>query len=309
MAKKKRPTSAKPKKPAVKAKAKKPALKPKAKRAAKPMAPRGAGRVPSPENQRFDRTPYELPVLGLTDAVALATALLAANPRLGGPLAEEAKRLAAARDQAMALGKGAGGDDADARSYDVAMDRAWSTFVRRIGDFAELPVARHLGATDAARVFAIVRDLSILELNYLAEFAQIGARIVDLKREGLLEAARDFAGAAFVDEVLHCHAAYGTALGVGDEKARARADARLTLLAVLGDYTFQVLALARAGRPESWTHVRASLRPIAELRARQAQTPRTPAKRPPPHPPLRRVRKRFEPPGRQRTPGKDENFF
>jgi hypothetical protein len=283
MAKKKRPSSAKAKKPTLKSKAKR-AVPTKERRVAPPTK---AKRVAMPGNQRFDRSAYALPLLGLPDAIALATALLAVKPAgTSASLGEEAKRLAAARDRAKALGKGAGGDDADARSYDVAMDRAWSTFVRRVGDFAELPMARHAGATEASRVYAIVKDLSILELNYLAEFAQIGARIVDLKREGLLDAAREFAGAAFVDEVLHCHAAYGTALGVGDEKARDRADARLSLLAALGDYTFQVLALARAGRPESWTHVRASLRPIVELRARQAQAPRTLPKRPPPHPPI-----------------------
>ena len=248
-------------------------------------------------HERFDRNAYDLPVLDLSEAVALATALLAARPSKAAPsVVEEAKRVAAARDRARAVQKGGAGS-VDARAYDVAMDRAWATFVRRVEDHVELPAARRTNAADVARIYGIVSDLSILKLNYLAEFAQIGARLDALKREGLLEVARTLVGHAFVDEVLFCHGAYGQALGVtGASPSSAnvlvdRGEARLMLVEAIAEYAVQVTAQARAGRTESWTPVTKALAPIVVLRARQRRTHRTPPPAPPraPHPPVERA--------------------
>jgi len=235
--------------------------------------------------ERFDRTAYDLPVMDLAEAVSLATALLAARPsKPATAVVEEAKRVTAARDRARALQKTRAGGSAsvDARAYDVAMDRAWVTFVRRIQDHVELPPARRTDAADVARIYGIVSDLSILKLNYLAEFAQIGARLDSLKREGLLEMARALAGTAFVDEVLFCHGEYGQALGLmpaASPKAGDivdRGEARLALVEAIAEYAVQVMAQARAGRSESWRPVAKALGPIAELRARRKRTHRAP---------------------------------
>lgn len=238
---------------------------------------------------RFDRASYEIPMMALDEALGLADALLNVKPtKAGETIAEDARRLAAARDRAKDLAEAA--PDAETsptlrQSFDVAMDRAWATMVRRIRDHAELPVERHPEAIMAAKVYAVVHDLSILKLNYLAEFAQIGARLDSLKREGLFDAARTFAGEAFVVEVLHCHAQYGEALGLtaGDE---ARGEARLQLIEAISEYAYQVLALARAGHQDSWRVVRDALDPIVRLRARQAEDHRAkePPRSPPPHP-------------------------
>ena len=260
--------------------------------------------------ERFDREPYDVPVMDLAEAIALATSLLAVKPGKPTPaVVEESKRVAAARERAREVQKGQRGaaPSLDARAYDAAMDRAWATFVRRIQDHVDLPADRHGHAPDAARIFAIVRDLSILQLNYLAEFAQIGARLDSLKREGLLEASRALAGTEFVDEVLTCHGDYGRALGVfggpaagagasgaggpGD-RAADRGEARNALVDAISEYAVQVSALARAGRPDSWATVKKALAPIAELRARLAQTRRTheaPRVRPA-HPPVVKVK-------------------
>ncbi len=247
--------------------------------------------------ERFDRSPYELPTMDLGEAIALATALLEAKSRPTPALAEETSRLAAARDRARAMQArqarqaSQAANDLDARPFDVAMDRAWATFVRRIEDVSALPAARYPEAVEAARVLALVGDLSILKLNYLAEFAQIGARLDGLKREGWLDAARRFAGPQFLDEVLRCHAAYGEALGVGDrlgaeEAAPDRGLARLELVETIAEYAVQVLSLARAGRPSTWKAVQGALAPIAEVheRARQESRAMRAEREPPAHP-------------------------
>jgi hypothetical protein len=266
----------------------------------RPNAKRHAAKAETPASHgRFDRAGYDLPVMDLAEAIALATALLAARPAKAAPaVVEEGKRVAAARDRARAVQGKQDGRSAsvDARAYDVAMDRAWATFVRRIQDHVELPPARRTHAADVARIYGIVSDLSILKLNYLAEFAQIGARLDSLKREGLLEVARELAGAAFVDEVLRCHGEYGQALGLMPAASTTadvvvdRGEARLALVEAIAEYTVQVMAQARAGRSESWAPVAKALGPIAELRARQQRAHRAPPAPPPraPHPPVER---------------------
>ena len=249
--------------------------------------------------ERFDRDAYEVPVLELVDAVALASALLAAKPaKPNAVIVEEIKRLTEARDRARAVQKnrGAHGPAVDARAYDVAMDRAWATFVRRIQDHVELPGPRDAGTVEAVRIYTIVSDLSILKLNFLAEFAQIGARLDALKREGLLEVAGRLTGPAFLDEVLRCHGEYGQALGLmpagpEGEAILDRGEARNALAEAISEYAVQVMAQARAGQHDSWAPVRKALKPIMDLRLRRAREQHAhPAPAPRPvHPPIVRV--------------------
>jgi hypothetical protein len=249
---------------------------------------------------RFDRAPYDpLPGMDLDEAIMVATSLLLAKPDKPSPAAaEEAARLAIARDRANVLrdrhdGTSPERRDPYARPFDVAMDRAWETFVRRVRDYAELPFDRHPDVDDAKKAYAIVHDLSILELNYLAEFAQIGARIDDLRREGLLESARTWVGTAFVDEVIHCHAAYGKALDARPPHASSDpsggaelGNARLALTGAIGEYVFQLMAQARAGRKDTWEAVTKGLEPIAMFRAERADLNQRVPKPPPTHPPV-----------------------
>jgi hypothetical protein len=267
--------------------------KPKAKTSAKPRTRAKAKPQPQPKAAHkgpagtFDRAAYDLPLMDLGEAVALGTALLASKPARSAPaIAEEAARLATACGRARAFQKTAHAQPeeglAAARPFDVAMDRAWATFVRRIEDHAELTAGG-----PAAKVYAIVHDLSILQLNFLAEFAQIGARLDSLRREGLLEDARDLAGSAFLEEVLRCHGEYGEAIGAGSRPAEdgPSADqgaARLALTSAIAEYTYQVLATARVGHPESWTAVQAALAPIAAMTAKQKRERSAPRPKAPP---------------------------
>ena len=98
--------------------------------------------------ERFDRASYEIPVMALEEALGLADALLSVKPTKAASIAEDARRLSAARDRAKKI------EDPDAKPFDVAMDRAWSTIVRRIRDHAELPVERHPEAITAATATA-----------------------------------------------------------------------------------------------------------------------------------------------------------
>ena len=247
----------------------------------------------------FDRAAYDVPLLDLAEAVALASALLASKPpKPNAVIVEEAKRLTAARDRARSVQKTRGdhGPSIDARAFDVAMDRAWATFVRRIQDHVELPGPRDATASDAVRIFGVVSDLSILQLNFLAEFAQIGARLDALKREGLLEVAGRLVGSVFLEEVLRCHGEYGQALGLmpGGAEGDAiidRGEARNALAEAISEYAVQVMAQARAGRHESWSPVAKALAPILDLRERQSRTQHAPTPRAaaPAHPPVVRV--------------------
>src|SRR4051794_39342459 len=73
--------------------------------------------------ERFDRQAYAIPLLDLTEAIALASALLASKPpKPNAVVAEEVKRLTAARDRARAVKKtrgihGPSADAGDARAY------------------------------------------------------------------------------------------------------------------------------------------------------------------------------------------------
>jgi len=224
------------------------------------------------------RDAYELPVLDGTEAIALAKELVARRLTKPAAIASEARRMAQALEAAKRGGK-------DAKALDAAMDRSWATFVRRIQDHAELPLERHPDAALARQVYAVVRDLSILDLGYLAEFAQIGARLDSLRREGLLDAAEGFAGKSFLDEVLHCHASYGEALGVGGETSReARtAEARHSLVAAIEGYVVQALALART----EGDAVAKALAPIVSFKEkRHAKLVERPERTPPAHPPV-----------------------
>ena len=271
--------------------------KPKA--TAKPKAKARSLVAAATHAERFERHAYDLPVLDLDEAVALATALLAAKPaKANAVIVEEAKRVAAARDRARSVLKKQSADGAatDARAFDVAMDRAWGTFVRRIQDHVELAGRAQEASADALRIFGVVCDLSILRLNFLAEFAQIGARLDALKREGLLEVASALAGPVFVEDVLRCHGEYGQALGLmpagpeGDAMID-RGEARNALAEAIGEYAVQVMAQARAGRHDSWAPVQKALEPIMHLRRRHARTrhadPAAGAR--PTHPPVVRV--------------------
>jgi hypothetical protein len=270
-----------------------------AKAKAKPKA-KHAAPVRSQHAERFERGAYEVPVMDLGEAIALAGSLLGSTlaPSTSA-IAEEVAHLTSARYRAAAVHEAQGPEPStsfDARAYDVAMDRAWATFVRRVHDHMALPAARRAGGADAAKVYAIVRDLSILKLNYLAEFAQIGARLDALKREGLLDTAGALAGTVFLDEVLRCHGEYGQALGVlemapaSDGNSADRGEARLALIEAIAEYAAQVMGLARAGRHESWDAVHVALKPIADLRASHERNHHAPdAPRPrAPHPPVER---------------------
>ena len=284
----------------VKAHAKKPQAKAKPKAKARPKKPHV--RVPvaaATHAERFERHAYEVPVLDLAEAIALASALLASKPaKPNAVIIEETKRLTAARDRARSVQKAHGGNgpSMDARAYDVQMDRAWETFVRRIQDHVELPGPRIGAAADAVRIFIIVSDLSILKLNFLAEFAQIGARLDALKREGLLEVAGLLSGPVFLEEVLRCHGEYGQALGLMPAGAEGdaiidRGEARNALGEAISEYAVQVMAQARAGQHDSWAPVQKALKPIMDLRHRLARSqhahPAPPAR--PVHPPIVRA--------------------
>jgi len=256
---------------------------------AKPTRKKQKAKRPAPvpvNHERFDRSTYDpLPLLDASEAIALGKSLLGSRPGKATPAVNaEATRLATALDRAKAAHRGAG---KDAKSLDMAMDRAWVAFVRRIQDYADLPRERYPDAVDAAKCYAIVRDLSILRLNYLAEFAQIGARLDSLRREGLLDEARKFAGQPFYDEVMHCMKEYGEGIGATSPSSRPEDDgARLALIGALHDYVFQVLAMAVTGKPTTFDPVKKALKPIVTFREKQ-QRPSTPEPRkPPPHPPI-----------------------
>jgi hypothetical protein len=259
---------------------------PKKKATKKKATPKAASMVLTTE--RFDRSPYDVPVMELGEAIALATALVSAKPAKRTPaIDDELRRMTKARDRAKTVASGGDAGESEAKAYDVEMDRAWATFVRRIEDYANLPKSRHADTPEAATVYGIVKDLSILQLNYLAEFAQIGARLDDLKREGLLDAARTFAGTAFLDEVLHCHAEYGKVLGIMEPSVADRGEARNALAETIAEYVYQVMALARPGQPATWKVVEAALAPVVDLRAKQMHAMHThPAPPPPAHPPV-----------------------
>ncbi len=265
MAQKPKAKKAAAKKVKVEAKAKpKPKSKPKAKKA-----------VVTTSQARFDRDAYELPHLDGGEAIALAEALHATKLTKPASVGEEALRMANALKKAKAVGT-------DAKAYDAAMDRAWSTFVRRIQDHAELPIDRHPEAALARQVYLVVRDLSILDLSFLAEFAQIGARLDSLRREGLLETAETLAGKAFLDEVLHCHAQYGEAIGV-TEKTADRGEARHALVSAMREYVVQALAFARTEADV----VAKALAPIVAFKDKQlGRLTERPHRAPPAHPPI-----------------------
>lgn len=64
-------------------------------------------------------------------------------------------------------------------------------------------------------------------------------------------------------------------------------EARIALVEAIGEYVYQVMALARAGKPNTWTIVESALQPIVDLRAKHMHAmPTQPVAVPASHPPV-----------------------
>ncbi len=245
--------------------------------------------------ERFDRTPYEpLPVMDLGDAIALATALNSAKPGGATPaVTEEAARMIVARDRAQTVLQShlAVFKVEDLRPFDVSMDRAWATLVRRVGDHTEVSAERNENAARAAEIYEVIKGVTILKLDYFNEHTQITARLGLLEKNSMLSDVRELAGGVFLDNALFCLGEYGRAQGItvakpdDPSRPRDRGEARLALVDQLGEYVAQLLPLARAGRSDTWEFVRKALMPIVDLRARQAARAKTVAPLNPAAPP------------------------
>lgn len=246
----------------------------------------------------FDRRAYERPpVVDVPGGLALARSLLTAKPA-GAPegVEESAATLRAAAD---ALDRAwqvhlSTGAKLDSRVSDRRIDSAWAALIERIAPFTRLPPDRTPDVALAVQILAVLAPdgLAALKTPYLSQWSFLDARLRRLATAGLVEATERLAGTVFVDEVRDAFEEYGRTLGVTSPQPAATKlpnllDPLRDLLDAIDEYTVQVVALVRRGRPATVQIVRDALSPLDNFRrtASQRNARSTPDPTPPTDPP------------------------
>ncbi len=230
----------------------------------------------------FDRRAYERPpVVDVPSGLALARSLLTAKPADAPEGVEEsAATLRAAAD---ALDRSwqvhlSTGERTDSRVSDRRIDNAWAALIERIAPFLRLPPDRTPDVAVASQLMDVLAPdgLAALKTPYLSQWSFLDARLRRLASAGLVEAAERLAGTVFVEEVRQAFEEYGRTLGVTSPQPAATKLPNLLeplrdLLDAIDEYTVQVVALVRRGRPATVQLVRDALSPLDNLRRTAAQ--------------------------------------
>lgn len=160
---------------------------------------------------------------------------------------------------------------ADARPFDVVLDRSWSAMRSRLdgcvllGDDDIAPRASQLMAT----VFPT--GLDFLKLPYNEEWAESERRLAMIKADGLAKELDELAGKPYLAAIKKAHAAYGSALGITNKKGSAPQAVRVAkplreLQAAIGGYVRTVVGQVDEDDEESVAAAQAQLEPIVRAR-------------------------------------------
>jgi hypothetical protein len=164
----------------------------------------------------------------------------------------------------------------DKKLADHELDVAWAVVEARVAALAQLPHDRYPRAARAAALHArlFAEGLGFLNRDYEAEYAH-SQRLLDVIRKDNLQAEiDDLCGPECLAEVQRTHASYDAALHPGHIESRLPVKlraARRELATSIATYALKVAAGADLENEAEVSAVVAALRPIDELRARQAR--------------------------------------
>ena len=233
----------------------------------------------------FDSSLYDtIPQATAAGIVALVRATLAASKGLGfAPANKALKRLRQKGEALRALQAAVQvtQEKADRRSADLAMDRAWQAFERRLTAYGDLAPEFASDQGKAAELHPLLfpNGLSFLALPYPEQWAEGEAILHRIGQSELEPAIVKFVGAPFLAQVRARHAAYGEALGITKArpevvKAEPILDALREARAALSTYA-RVLVAAVENEDLDPKVAQKALAPIADLRS-QVRSGKTP---------------------------------
>lgn len=217
------------------------------------------------------------PVVDVPTAIALAQALLSAQPK---DAPAEVRKAGKALERALTILKTAWSArevalrSEDRRSYDQALDAAWARLHDRLYAYSTLPAVRHPKAPRASELYdeLFADGLSFLKLPYEAEWAESQRRIEHIKAAGFERELTTLCGAEFLAEVEYCHKEYGAVLGITKAAPAAAPPMNLLellrqLMAAMSRYTLKLVASVDDEDAASVEAVRTALRPYDDFRS------------------------------------------
>lgn len=228
--------------------------------------------------ETFDPSLYlRPPVLDVPTGIALAQALLSAQPKGASPDLRKAGKTLDRLCTELKLGWDARETAArptDRRRFDQALDGAWGRFHDRLLCYSALPVERNPAAAHAGKLYQTLfpDGLSFLKLSYEAEWSESQRRLDRINKEGWDRDLDRFCGSEFLAEVRHAHKEYGEILGITKPAPATPLDANLRellrqLSSAMSRYTLKILAGVDDEDPASVQTARQALRPYDDFRA------------------------------------------
>jgi hypothetical protein len=231
-------------------------------------------------SERLNPSDYRLPVLDVTMAVALATALLSAAPKQAPDNVQEA--LDEVRTALAALEQRRGEQRVvlaptpeDPRPIDNLVDAVWSAFFEALTALAALPAELYPRAAEAAAlkqaIFPGSTPRAFLKLRYAAEWSEVKAHLDLIDKQKLGPRIDALLGPEFLAEIRRTFELYGAALGITTPATSSPSpDGTLeplrALNAALNHYVISALSMVRRSQPGSRELIEAALEPIGRLR-------------------------------------------
>lgn len=226
---------------------------------------------------RFNAGLYDtIPQATAAGILALVRATLVAGEGLAHPAARTARRRLRETGEALRLAHAAVQAPparVNTRAADLAMDRAWRSFERRLSCYLELPSYLATDQADAAELYEVLfpNGTGFLSLPYAQQWAEGEAILHRIVERQLEPAIARYIGAPFLAHLRECHAAYGEALHITRAKPEAVERDRVIeplreTRAALTTYA-RVLAVAVENGGLDPKLAETALAPIAYLRA------------------------------------------
>jgi len=256
-------------------KTKKPAARPAPKKAtSKPRSRTTHGGIGAPIDERLDVAAYARRLtMDVPETLSAVKKILARVPRGTRVLEAHARVIADNQSVLAAAHKRVDTGDLDpVRPFDLAVDRAWSAMYGRLSGWELIGDPAAARATKLMRIF-FPTGLSFTQLPWSAQWAEGEKRLARIAEEKLEHELRDLVGAAFVDALKARQQEYGDALGMhgaghdhGTQNEALMPLLRATLQAI-ADYAVQIAA-AHNGEQDAKKRsgLRKAIQPIEDAR-------------------------------------------
>lgn len=255
-------------------KRKKPVARSAAKKARKTTARTTHGGIGAPIDERLDVAAYARRLtMDVPETLAAVKKILARVPRGARVLEAHARVIADNQTVLAAAHKRVDTGDLDpVRPFDLAVDRAWSAMHGRLSGWELIGDPAAARATKLMRIF-FPTGLSFTQLPWSAQWAEGEKRLARIAEEKLEPELRELVGGAFVDALKARQQEYGDALGMhgarhdhGPENEALMPLLRATLQAI-ADYAVQLAAAHNAEQDgKKRGALRKAIQPIEDAR-------------------------------------------